>query len=145
MGAGPEIAPESRVTLHFSLSLIDGTEALSTFGEDPFSFIMGDASLPEGLELALYGLRPGEEQTLQLSPEQAYGRHDDSLIHQIPRGDFPADIEPAPGQVIHFATPTGEETAGRVLEAGPEQVRVDFNHPLAGQALVFRVLILQVE
>ncbi len=145
MGAGPEIAPASRVTLHFSLALLDGTEALSTFGEEPFSFVMGDGSLPEGLELALYGLRPGEEQTLQLTPEQAYGHRDDALIQQMQRGDFPANIEPAPGQVIHFTTPDGEETAGRILEAGPEQVRVDFNHPLAGQELLFRVLILKVE
>ena len=145
MNNSPEIAPASRVTLHFSLALIDGTEALSTFGEEPFSFVMGDGSLPEGLELALYGLRQGDEQTLQLTPEQAYGRHDDALVRQMPRGDFPEDMEPAAGQVIHFTTPAGEETAGRILEAGPDRVRVDFNHPLAGQELVFRVLVLKVE
>ncbi len=145
MKNSPEIAPASRVTLHLSLALIDGTEALSTFGEEPFSFVMGDGSLPEGLELALYGLRPGDEQTLRLTPEQAYGRHDDALVRELPRGDFPEDMDPAPGQAIHFTTPAGEETAGRVLEAGPDRVRVDFNHPLAGQELVFRVHILQVE
>ena len=145
MEASPEIAPASRVTLHFSLALLDGTEALSTFGDEPMSCVMGDGSLPEGLELALYGLRPGDEQTLQLTPEQAFGFHDDALIHQVPRKSFPPDIEPEPGQVIHFTTPAGDDTAGRVLELGPDQVRVDFNHPLAGHEVVFRAVILAVE
>ena len=139
----PEIAPASRVTLHFALSLMDGSEALSTFEDEPLSFVMGDGSLPEGLELALYGLRRGDEQTLQLAPEQAFGFHDDTLVHQVPREGFPPNTEP--GQIIHFTTPAGDDTAGRVLELGPEQVRVDFNHPLAGHVVVFRVVILAVE
>jgi len=145
MRASPEIAPGSRVTLHFSLALTDGTEALTTFDEEPLTFVLGDGSLPEGLELALYGLRQGNEQTLQLTPEQAYGFHDESLIHRMPRADFPPDIEPEPGQIIRFTTPAGEETAGRILELDADQVRVDFNHPLAGQDVVFRVVVLAVE
>ena len=145
MAARPEIAPGSRVTLHLSLASIEGWEALSTFGDEPLTFVMGDGNLPEGMELALYGLHEGDEQTLQLTPEQAYGFRDDSLIREMPRADFPPEIDPQPGQVIRFTTPTGEETGGRVLELGSDQVRVDFNHPLAGQEVVFRALVLSVE
>ncbi|MEJ1336292.1 MAG: FKBP-type peptidyl-prolyl cis-trans isomerase, partial [Candidatus Sedimenticola sp. (ex Thyasira tokunagai)] len=55
----PTIAPGSTVTLHFSLALSDGTEAVSTFDEEPSTLTLGDGDLTEGLEQALYGLKAG--------------------------------------------------------------------------------------
>ena len=140
-----EITPGYRVRLHCRLALTDGTEALSTFDSEPIEFTMGDGTLPPSLELALYGLRAGDDQTLTLLPEQAFGRHDPALIHELPRGDFPDGLAPAVGQIVAFATPDGDETAGAVVEVGDRLVRVDFNHPLAGRAVVFRVEVLEVE
>ena len=51
----------------------------------------------------------------------------------------------APGQIIGFTGQNGEELAGAVLEVGQYQVKVDFNHPLAGREIVFDVHILAVE
>lgn len=144
MSAGDEIVPGSRVTLHFSLALPDGTEAISTFDEEPLSFTMGDHTFQPGLELGLYGLRAGDEQTLTLTPQQAYGDHDASLIQQMPLSDFEGRLDPEPGQVIGFATHDGEETMGIVREIDGDTVEVDFNHPLAGHEVVFRVKIIEV-
>ena len=47
--------------MHFSLSLTDGTEAFSTFENEPVSLVMGDGSLTDGMELALYGLSAGDD------------------------------------------------------------------------------------
>ena len=46
-----EILPGCPVTLHLSIALEDGTEAVSTFGEDPIELQMGDGTLRPGLEL----------------------------------------------------------------------------------------------
>lgn len=140
-----EIAPGSRITLHLSLSFADGTEALSTFGEEPETLVLGDGTLTPGLELALYGLKAGDEQTLTLSAEQAFGFRDEEKIHQMPRTRFPPEMELTPGQVIGFTTPEGAEVPGTVLELGEDEVTIDFNHPLAGREMVFRVRILEVE
>ena len=140
-----EIAPGSRVTLHLSLAFADGTEALSTFGEEPETVVLGDGTLTPGLELALYGLKAGDEQTLTLSAEQAFGFRDEEKIHRMPRNQFPPEMGLAEGQVIGFTTPEGEEIPGIVLELGEDEVTVDFNHPLAGREVVFRVRILEVE
>lgn len=140
-----EIVPGSQVTLHFSLALTDGTVAISTFGEEPLSFTMGDHTFRPGLELALYGLRAGATQTLQLTPEQAYGLRDRQLIQAMARGDFAADMQPEAGQIIAFTLPDGEETAGLILAIEGDAVSVDFNHPLAGQEVVFTVEIIAVE
>jgi len=139
-----EIGPGTRVRMHFALSLPDGTEAISTFDDEPLEFAWGDGTLRPGLELALLGLKAGDEQTLTLLPEQAYGLHDDALVHDMPRSDFPDLIDPEVGQIIAFASPTGEETAGSIRAVDGETVRVDFNNPLAGHDVVFRVRILEV-
>jgi FKBP-type peptidyl-prolyl cis-trans isomerase SlpA len=140
-----EIAPGSRVTLHLSLATTSGFEALSTFGEEPETLVMGDGTLAEGLELALYGLRAGDTQTLTLTADQAFGQRDKTKIQQLPRDNFPSGEEPEPGQIIGFASPRGEELAGTVLEVSECEVTVDFNHPLAGTEVVFRVEILDVK
>jgi FKBP-type peptidyl-prolyl cis-trans isomerase SlpA len=139
-----EILPGTRVRMHFALSLTDGTEAVSTFDDAPLELTWGDGTLRPGLELALLGLKVGDEQTLTLLPEQAYGRHDDGLVYDMPRSDFPDLIDPKVGQIIAFTSPTGEETAGAILALDADTVRVDFNHPLAGREVVFRVRILEV-
>jgi FKBP-type peptidyl-prolyl cis-trans isomerase SlpA len=139
------VGPGMRVRMHFALSLTDGTVAYSSFHEEPLVFEWGDGTLRPGLELAVLGLRAGDEQTLTLLPEQAYGRHDAALVHDMPRSDFPDLIDPRVGQLIAFESPSGEETAGAILAVEDDRVRVDFNHPLAGREVVFRVQILAVE
>ena len=141
----PEIVPGSRVTLHLSLSLTDGTEALSTFGQEPLKLVMGDGTLRPGLELALYGLRAGDRESLTLTPAQAYGGHDPAKVHEMPLSDFPAPDQVAVGQIIAFALPDGQEVAGTVLEVAGEAVRMDFNHPLAGREVLLQTEILAVE
>ena len=68
-----QITVGSRVTLHFALRLSDGWVAESSFDGEPVSFVMGDGTLDKGLELALYGLKTGDRQTLTLMPGQAFG------------------------------------------------------------------------
>jgi FKBP-type peptidyl-prolyl cis-trans isomerase SlpA len=134
----------SKVTLHLSLTLEDGTVAESTFEDEPLTFTMGDGTLVHGLELALYGLRPGDTQRLALYPEQAFGPYDPERVHRLPRSGFPADIELTPGNIITFDTPEGEEIAGTLLSLDDRMVEVDLNHPLAGCRIVFDVEILDV-
>ena len=134
----------STVTLHLALTLEDGSVAESTFDDAPLTFTMGDGTLAHGLELALYGLRPGDTQRLALYPEQAFGPHDPDRIHRLPRTGFPANIELTPGIIIAFDTPEGEEIAGTLLSLDEQTVEVDLNHPLAGRRVIFDVEIIDV-
>ena len=159
-----QITIGSRVTMHFSLKLADGMPVESSYDDEPITFVVGDGTLDKGLELALIGLRPDDRQVLTLMPGQAFGQRDAAAVQMLPRTEFPADMPLAPGQIIGFTTQTvepgqqqqsvarsadpgqnGEELAGAVLEVGQDQVKVDFNHPLAGREIVFDVHILAVE
>jgi FKBP-type peptidyl-prolyl cis-trans isomerase SlpA len=138
------ITPGARVRMHFALALTDGTEAISTFADEPIDFTMGDGTLLPTLEVALYGLRAGDEQTLTLLPEQAYGPHDPALVHELSRAVFPDEMNPEPGKIVAFSLPDGNATAAAVVGVSGDAISVDFNHPLAGREVVFRVQILDV-
>ena len=140
-----QIEHGSTVTMHLSLSLTDGTQALSTFDGEPLQFTMGDDTLEEAMEYALFGLKAGDDQTLTLTPEQAYGFRDESLVQTLSKDEFPDSMQLATGQVIAFTTQEGENAQAVVRELTADQVVVDFNHPLAGKEVVYRVQILQVE
>lgn len=139
------IEPGSEVVMHFTLTLKDGTVADTSREGDPLRFTMGDGSLIKGLELALYGLKEGDMQVLGIDPQNAFGFPDESNIHDMPRSDFPADMELEAGLIIEFSTPSGEAVPGAILEVGDTTVKVDFNHPLAGHEITFDVEIISID
>jgi len=139
-----QINMNSLVLLHYSLAYTEGTLIESSFDEEPVQIEMGQDDLTEGMELAIFGLEEGDEQTITLTPEQTFGFRDEDNIHDMPISDFPEDLQPTPGLAFSFETPDGEEIPGTVLKIEGDNVEVDFNHPLAGQNLVFRVEILGI-
>ena len=139
-----KIDMHSLLLMHYSISLTNGTEIESSFNDEPVEVAMGSGVLTEGMELALYGLETGDKQTLTLTPEQGFGLRDEDNIHMMPIADFPDELKPETGLVFEFETPGGEDILGTVLSVKDGMAEVDFNHPLAGQALVFTVEVLDI-
>lgn len=135
----------SRVKMHLSLTLTDGTEALSTFAQEPESFVVGDGSFTPGLEETFLGRRQGDSGELLLAPEQAFGARMEENLHQLPHADFSPELTLESGVVMMFETPTGEQVPGTIVAYDDDRVSVDFNHPLAGRELTLRFEILAVE
>jgi FKBP-type peptidyl-prolyl cis-trans isomerase SlpA len=139
-----KIDMHSLLLMHYSISLTNGTEIESSYHDEPVEVTMGSGVLTEGMELALFGLETGDRQTLTLTPEQGFGLRDEDNIHMMPLADFPDDLKPESGLVFEFETPGGEDILGTILSVRDGMAEVDFNHPLAGQALVFSVEILDI-
>ena len=137
------IGPGTRVTLKFSLSLASG-ELVDGTGEKPATFEVGDGSLLPGFERALFGLRPGDSRTLEIGPEQGFGLPNEENRQLLRRQDFDPEIELATGLMVSFANQQKQELPGVVSRFVGDLVEIDFNHPLAGQDLVFDVEILSV-
>lgn len=136
------IAPGSRIQLNFSLSLEDGTVVDSNFGQPPVACRLGDGSLLPGFELRLVGLSAGEQGEWLIPADEAFGQGNPGNIHNIEKSRFGGDADALePGLVISFAGAGKQEVPGIVVETGETHVRVDFNHPLAGRNIVFRVEI----
>lgn len=138
------IEPNSRVTLHYRITLEDGTVADDTWEDDtPLIFTIGDGTMLPNMEASLIGLNEGAEESLLLTPEQAFGHPDSENVHRLDLTDF--DMAPEPGQIIGFTTPNGEEIPGMVIEVADDKVMVNFNHPFAGHTLKFEIQILAVD
>lgn len=140
-----QIQPGSRVCLHLAIKLADGTVAESTFDDEPMEIVIGDGTLVHGLEIALYGMRPGHTQSLTLHPTQAFGEHDPDAVGWLPREQFPTDMQLIPGALVGFSGPQGEEVAALVIAVEETRVQIDFNHPLAGKPIIFESEIISVE
>lgn len=136
------VGEETKVTLHFSLSLASGDLIDSNFDADPATFVFGDGSLLPGFEQPLIGLAAGSEATFTIPPEHAFGQHNESNVQAVARGNF-NDDELEEGMVFSFMNGDGE-LPGVVLEIGDDEVLIDFNHPLAGQTITFSVKIVAV-
>lgn len=140
------IEPGSRVRLLFSLRLEDGTEVDGTGDGEPMEFVMGDGSMSAGLEMALLGMQLGDHETVVIGPDlSGFGVRSDDAIQELPRSDFPADMELEPGLIVAFETPTGDEVPGAIRAVEGDRVTVDLNHPLAGHELTFEVEIRAVQ
>ena len=139
------ISEGTRVTLNFALVLDDGSEVDSNFEKEPASFSVGDGSLLPGFERALFGLKSGDEATLEILPEEGFGQPNDNNLQTIKRDQFDVESELEEGMVFSFADAAGGELPGVVKTFDEDEVTVDFNHPLAGRTLSFRVAIHNVE
>ena len=139
-----EINMHSLVLMHYNIALTNGTEIESSFDDEPVEITMSNGDVTEGMELALFGLKEGDSQTLTLTAEQGFGIRDEDNIHDIPLSDFPDDLTPEVGLSYSFESPEDGEIPGTVLSIKDENARIDFNHPLAGQQIVFTVEIMGI-
>jgi FKBP-type peptidyl-prolyl cis-trans isomerase SlpA len=139
------IERNSRVTLYYSLGTTDDDILEDNFDDEPLLVELGQGEMAEGLELSLLGLQAGDQQTIDIGPDLAFGYVDETLFRSMPRIEFDPDIKLEPGLIIEFETEEGETLPGTVVELSDDEVRVDLNHPLAGQTVRYRVQILEVD
>jgi FKBP-type peptidyl-prolyl cis-trans isomerase SlpA len=140
-----QINPNSLVTLFHRLGLTDDSILEDTFGDEPLTIRLGQGEMAEGLELSLVGLKAGDEQTIDIGPDLAFGFVDETLFRALPRSDFDDSLAMEQGLIIEFATDEGDTLPGTILEFDDTEVRIDLNHPLAGETIRFRVQIIDVD
>lgn len=140
------ITDGSTVNLHFEVSLPNGTVIDSTFGRDePVSLTIGDESLLAGFEQVLMTLKAGDVRTAHLSPEHAFGEWNKENVQVFPRAKFSiSEPNPTIGMMMEFNDQGKNSLVGVVSEVSDDEVKVDFNHPLAGQDVLFKVQIFKV-
>lgn len=138
------ISPGDRVRLRFALRLQDGTPVAETPADAPMEITLGAGDLLPMFEHRLAYLGPGESGHFEIPADETREALGRGAVQTLPRSDFPESLDIRPGNVIEFRLPNGEDVPGRVVSLEPDQVTVDFTHPLAGHALVFEVEVLEV-
>lgn len=129
------------VTIHYEMTA-GALPIESTFGGEPVKIYQGASDVPPGVDAALLGMSPGEEKRLELPPDKAFGLPDPKRVEKIALADLGALAKGLkPGQKIHGVRDGSAETA-RVISIQDGRAVLDFNHPLAGMKVVYRVKVV---
>lgn len=156
-GTGEVVETGDYVSVDYIGELEDGTvfdtsieEVAITAGDgvysplrsyEPLEFTVGEGQMIEGFDKGVLGMSVGESKTLVIPPEEAYGPYRDDLIQTIPIENLPVSETPyAVGDKL--LTSYGQQVT--ITNVTDTDVEVDFNNPLAGKTLVFKITLVSI-
>lgn len=128
------------VSLEYTLE-VDGEVVDFSDKEEPLEYIQGHDQIIPGLESALNGMSVGESKQVSVAASEAYGEVDDEAIIEVNRADFPAEVPMEIGTQVQVRNMDGHVLDARIASMEGDKVKLDFNHPLAGKDLLFKVTI----
>ena len=132
------------VSIHYELKSVDNGEILdSNLQGAPLSFIVGKGQIIPGLEEKIKGLKAGESANIEVAAADAYGVYDENAVQTLPKEQF-AGLELNVGMTLYGQGEHGETVQVIVKSFNDENVEIDFNHPLAGQDLLFAITVAEV-
>lgn len=142
------IKPNAVVGVSYQLKLSNGELADEATSEQPLLFIHGIGQTLPDFDSNLSGLSIGDNFEFTLTAEQGYGEHNPNYVvdleKQIFEGpDVPEDLLTV-GNMLPMQDQEGNPLDGKVLEVGDATVKMDFNHPLAGESLNFTGTVLSI-
>jgi FKBP-type peptidyl-prolyl cis-trans isomerase SlpA len=146
------VQPGSFLTLHYRLGGPAG-DIINTFNDKPATLSLGTGELSPAVEQCLIGMAEGTHAVFELPAGAAFGERKEDMQQWVARKLLDQLGDPAEtyrvGDVVQFPTPDGQGSyAGAVVRVGnPDNDRallIDFNHPLAGQPVVFEVHLVGV-
>jgi FKBP-type peptidyl-prolyl cis-trans isomerase SlyD len=131
------------VSMEYTL-IVDGEVLDTSDGVGPLQFLAGHDNIVPGLERAMIGMKIGESKDVVVSPEDGYGEFDEEAFMEVPRSEFPTDMEIEEGVELSVTDEDGKNQYARVESLTDETVSLDFNHPLAGAELHFSVKVIEL-
>jgi FKBP-type peptidyl-prolyl cis-trans isomerase SlyD len=124
-------------TLHVDGELLDTSE-----GQGPLQFLAGYGNIIPGLESEMQGMKIGDSKDVVVQPADGYGEFDDQAFMNVPRDQFPKDMQLTEGVELTVRDDEGHARYARVNDIEGEVVTLNFNHPLAGDELHFHVKVV---
>ena len=135
-----QIANNTVVSIHYTLT-VDDQPVDSSEGNEPLAYLHGHCNIVAGLESALSGKSKGDKFEVTIAPADAYGEVNPDLFLTIPKNMFPEDQQAQlqPGIMFQGPHPENEEVPVRytIVEVAGDSLKVNGNHPLAGETLNF--------
>jgi FKBP-type peptidyl-prolyl cis-trans isomerase SlyD len=146
-----EIARNRFVSLSYQLHIngIEGELVEETNEANPLQFVFGAGKMIEMFEKKLEGLKQGDKFSFELKSHEAYGEVNEDAIVDLPKNIFEVNGEIdasilKEGNMVPMQDASGNRLNGIVLEITDNTVKMDFNHPLAGDDLHFAGEVLEV-
>jgi FKBP-type peptidyl-prolyl cis-trans isomerase SlyD len=129
------------VSMEYTLT-VDGEVLDSSKDAGPLQFLAGYNNIVPGLEREMLGMKIGESKNVVVSPKDGYGEFNEEAFIEVPRSEFPGDVELEEGLEFNVTDEEGNSQIAFVDSFDDQNVQLDFNHPLAGAELQFNVKVI---
>jgi FKBP-type peptidyl-prolyl cis-trans isomerase 2 len=133
------------VKVHYHGRLTDGTTFDSSEGRQPLEFEVGSGMVIKGFDDGVTGMSVGDKKTINIPSQEAYGPRQEEMVIEFPRSNFPPDIQPEVGMALQMHGENGQELPVVITEVTEDTVKLDANHPLAGEELVFDIELVDIK
>lgn len=132
-----------KVKVDYAGSFENGEEFDSSVKHgQPLEFVAGEGMVVPGFDEAVMGMEVGEEKTVTLLPDQAYGDINEQAIQKVSAKGFPKGA--VVGMIIGIPLSNGQNAPAKIIGMNKNEVTLDLNHPLAGKTLVFKIKLLEI-
>jgi len=135
------------VTVAYDGLLENGEIFESSSETGPLEFTIGQNCVFPSFEAAIIGMKPGESKIVKVGPEEAYGQHNKDLVQTLSHSALAEGIDPQPGLVIGMAMEVDGQThkvPATIIEIDSGKITIDYNHPLAGQELQYKITLRNI-
>lgn len=138
-----QVANNTAVSFHYTLTNDAGEELDSTAGSEPLAYLHGRGNIISGLEQALNEKQVGDAFNVRIEAADAYGEFNENMIQVVSRDMFDGIDRVEVGMQFHAAVESGPGVI-TVIEVDGDDITIDGNHPLAGQALNFAIEVVEI-
>ncbi len=141
----PTVALTDTVTITYTAALENGELIEQT--DTPVLVSIGSGSICPAVEACLFGMKPGQTRVIRVQPEDAYGLHQAELVQNIPLTAFQGKLNPELGMILSLNMQREGKSCqvpATVIAVQDNAVTVDYNHPLAGQIIVYTVNLVSI-
>ena len=132
------------VHIHYTGRLDDESIFDTSDGREPLAFQLGKGQVVPGFEAAVTGMEVGEKKTVNIPSDQAYGPRVEQLVFTAPRENLPPGYDPREGEMMRLETKDGRQMDVVVTATDERSIRMDANHPLAGQDLTYDIELMKI-
>lgn len=132
------------VKVHYTGTLKNGEVFDTSKEKEPLEFTLGEGQLIPGFEKAVIGMNVGDSTTINIPSAEAYGESREDLIIAVPKDQLPKEIEPKVGMQLQVNQENGQPVPVRIADITDTELKLDANHPLAGEDLTFDIELVNV-
>ena len=133
------------VTIGFTVKLADGRQVAATQPGQGETLVIGTGTMFPALEEQIVGMAVGDTKTAEVPSDKAFGPRNPDAQFDIERAQLPQGQEPSVGMQLQTQNQQGQPMLLTIIEVTDAGVKVDANHPLAGEDLTFEIEVLDLK
>jgi len=138
------VQDNNQVTVHYKGTLKSGEVFDTSREREPLEFTVGAGQMIPGFENAVKGMQMNEVKTVTIAPADAYGETNPEMVQKVPKSQLPEGLKPFVGQQLSSKMEDGQEIIVRVADVQDDHIKIDANHPLAGEELTFEIEVVSI-